>query len=181
MGDGGFHAGHEGLKDTPLLAYALLHQGTLGDHGVHGVGQQLCVYTQEPRSLLDQLVVGQIRVSILGPSVLQGELYAGEQSSGGVGLESGDPLGDGVRGHKADAVDIVDELIGVLLDLRQCQIPIGLEHTVCLVHGDAVRGQGHKDIPHGSVLVEGGGDHFQLLAADAGNLQQPLRFLFHDL
>ena len=181
VGDGGLHAGHEGLEDAPLLAHELLDEGPLGEHGVHGVGEELLVRTQEAAGFYDELIVRKIGVSVLRARVLQGELDAGEQPGGGVGLKAGHPLGDGVCGHETDAVDVVDELVGVLLDLGEGQISVGLVHAVGLVHRDAVGGEGHEDVPHGPVLVEGFYDHGQLLSADAGYLQKALRLVLHDL
>ena len=180
LGDGRLHAGDEGQEDAPLLAHELLHQGALVDHGVHGVGDHLLIHPQQAAGLDHQLVLGQIGVAVLRPGVLQGILDAGEEPGRGVGLKPGHPLGDGVGGHKADAVHVVDELIGVLLDLGQGQIPIHLEHAVGLVHRDPVGGQGQQDLPHGPILVEGSGDHGQLLFSDARDLQQPLRLPLHD-
>ena len=181
LGDAGLHAGDIGQEHAPLLAHELLHQGALRDHGVHGVRQQFGIHTQKTAGLQDQLLRGQIGVAVFVLGILQSVFYTSEQAGGGVGLEAGHPLGDGVCGHEADAVDIVDELIGVLLDLGEGQIPVGLVHAVGLVHGDPVGGQGHQDVPHRPILAEGAHDHLQLLAADAGHLQQSFRLLLHDL
>ena len=181
MGDGGLHPGHEGLKDAPLLAHQLLDEGAFGDHGVHSVTEELLIHAQQGAGLEDKLLIGQIGVPVFHPGVLESVLDARKQPGGGVGLEAGYPLSDGVGSHKADAVDVVYELVGVLLDLAQGQIPIGFVHAIGLVHRDAVGGQGHEDVPHGPIFVEGAGDHLQLLLADAGNLQQSFRFLLHDL
>ena len=180
LGDGPLEAGDIGQEDALLLAHILLHKGAFRQHGVHGVGQQLRIHPKQTAAFDDQFIVRKIGVAVFGTGVLKGVLDAGKEPCRGVGLEARHPLGDGVSGQKTDAVDVVDELVGVLLDLAQGQIPVDLEDAVGLVHRDAVGGQGQQDLPHGFVFIEGVGDHGQLLAPDAGNLQKPLRLLLHD-
>ena len=58
-------------------------------------------------------------------SPLQGIFQPGPKPVGGVRLHPA-VAGDGVCGLKADPLHIVDEPIGVLLDLCQAELPINL-------------------------------------------------------
>ena len=73
---------------------------------------------------LHQLFPGQVGMPLLtGP--LQGVFQACPKPVGGVRLHPA-VAGDGVCGLKADPLHIVDEPIGVLLDLCQAELPINL-------------------------------------------------------
>ena len=79
---------------------------------------------KQPGCHLHQLFPRQVGMPLL-PGPLQGIFQPGPEPVGGVRLHPA-VAGDGVCGLKADPLHIVDEPIGVLLDLCQAELPINL-------------------------------------------------------
>ena len=83
-----------------------------------------------------------------------------------------EPLGDGVRGLEADAVDVEGQPVGVLGDPGDGLVPIGLVDAHRPRGADPVGLEEDHDLADHLLLGPGPGDPLLALGADAGEFEQ---------
>src|SRR5690606_40105300 len=88
---------------------------------------------------------------------------------GAVGGDAQRP-GDAVRGEKAHTPDVVDELVGILLDPGDGPLPVGLVDPGRQSGADAQTLQEDEALPGLPLSFQGLVDLAGLLTADAGHL-----------
>ncbi len=112
--------------------------------------------------------------------LLQHVAHAGLGADEGVVRDS-QLLGDGVGGLEADAMDVEGEPVGVLADLLDRLVPIGLvdAHRPC--RADAVGLEEDHDLPDDLLLRPGAGYPLLALGTDTFQLQQPVGAVLDDV